>query len=405
MKIVVVGLGYVGLSLSVLLSQYNKVVGVDVIQQKVDMINNKQSPIEDKEIQEYLSNKKLDLTATTDLELALVDADYVFIATPTNYNEETQYFDTSSVTEVAKQIIDANKSCWIVIKSTIPVEYTSKLITQLNCERILFSPEFLREGHALYDNLYPSRVIIGCDQSNPESYFRAETAIKVLLEGAINKDVPRLIMSYQEAEAVKLFANTYLAMRVAYFNELDTYCSYLNLDTKNIINGVCTDPRIGTHYNNPSFGYGGYCLPKDTKQLKANYYFDEVPETLISAIVESNEQRKQQLANDIMSVAEDDANYSGSEEVIGIYRLTMKSGSDNFRSAAIFDIINILKNEGKTLLIYEPMINAESYDGIPVENNLSAFKEKCTTIVANRATSDLDDVKTKLFTRDVFGRD
>lgn len=405
MKIVVVGLGYVGLSLSVLLSQYNKVVGVDVIQQKVDMINNKQSPIEDKEIQEYLSNKKLDLTATTDLELALVDADYVFIATPTNYNEETQYFDTSSVTEVAKRIIDANKSCWIVIKSTIPVEYTSKLITQLNCERILFSPEFLREGHALYDNLYPSRVIIGCDQSNPESYFRAETAIKVLLEGAINKDVPRLIMSYQEAEAVKLFANTYLAMRVAYFNELDTYCSYLNLDTKNIINGVCTDPRIGTHYNNPSFGYGGYCLPKDTKQLKANYYSDEVPETLISAIVESNEQRKQQLANDIMSVAEDDANYSGSEEIIGIYRLTMKSGSDNFRSAAIFDIINILKNEGKTLLIYEPMINAESYDGIPVENNLSAFKEKCTTIVANRVTSDLDDVKTKLFTRDVFGRD
>lgn len=405
MKIVVVGLGYVGLSLSVLLSQYNKVVGVDVIQQKVDMINNKQSPIEDKEIQEYLSNKKLDLTATTDLELALVDADYAFIATPTNYNEETQYFDTSSVTEVAKRIIDANKSCWIVIKSTIPVEYTSKLITQLNCERILFSPEFLREGHALYDNLYPSRVIIGCDQSNPESYFRAETAIKVLLEGAINKDVPRLIMSYQEAEAVKLFANTYLAMRVAYFNELDTYCSYLNLDTKNIINGVCTDPRIGTHYNNPSFGYGGYCLPKDTKQLKANYYSDEVPETLISAIVESNEQRKQQLANDIMSVAEDDANYSGSEEIIGIYRLTMKSGSDNFRSAAIFDIINVLKNEGKTLLIYEPMINAESYDGIPVENNLSAFKEKCTTIVANRVTSDLDDVKTKLFTRDVFGRD
>lgn len=405
MKIVVVGLGYVGLSLSVLLSQYNKVVGVDVIQQKVDMINNKQSPIEDKEIQEYLSNKKLDLTATTNLELALVDADYVFIATPTNYNEETQYFDTSSVTEVAKRIIDANKSCWIVIKSTIPVEYTSKLITQLNCDRILFSPEFLREGHALYDNLYTSRVIIGCDQSNPESYFRAETAIKVLLEGAINKDVPRLIMSYQEAEAVKLFANTYLAMRVAYFNELDTYCSYLNLDTKNIINGVCTDPRIGTHYNNPSFGYGGYCLPKDTKQLKANYYSDEVPETLISAIVESNEQRKQQLANDIMSVAEDDANYSGSEEVIGIYRLTMKSGSDNFRSAAIFDIINVLKNEGKTLLIYEPMINAESYDGIPVENNLSAFKEKCTTIVANRVTSDLDDVKTKLFTRDVFGRD
>lgn len=405
MKIVVVGLGYVGLSLSVLLSQYNKVVGVDVIQQKVDMINSKQSPIEDKEIQEYLSNKKLDLTATTDLELALVDADYVFIATPTNYNEETQYFDTSSVTEVAKRIIDANKSCWIVIKSTIPVDYTSKLITQLNCERILFSPEFLREGHALYDNLYPSRVIIGCDQSNPESYFRAETAIKVLLEGAINKDVPRLIMSYQEAEAVKLFANTYLAMRVAYFNELDTYCSYLNLDTKNIINGICTDPRIGTHYNNPSFGYGGYCLPKDTKQLKANYYSDEVPETLISAIVESNEQRKQQLANDIMSVAESYSRYIKSEEIIGIYRLTMKSGSDNFRSAAIFDIINVLKNEGKTLLIYEPMINAESYDGIHVENNLSAFKEKCTTIVANRVTSDLDDVKTKLFTRDVFGRD
>lgn len=405
MKIVVVGLGYVGLSLSVLLSQYNKVVGVDVIQQKVDMINNNQSPIDDKEIQEYLSNKKLDLTATTDLELALVDADYVFIATPTNYNEETQYFDTSSVTEVAKKVIEYNKTCWIVIKSTIPVEYTSKLISQLNCERILFSPEFLREGHALYDNLYPSRVIIGCDQSNPDSYFRAETAIKVLLEGAINKDVPRLIMSYQEAEAVKLFANTYLAMRVAYFNELDTYCSYLNLDTKNIINGVCTDHRIGTHYNNPSFGYGGYCLPKDTKQLRANYCADEVPETLISAIVESNEQRKQHLAQDIMSVAEDDAGYSRSEEIIGIYRLTMKSGSDNFRSAAIFDIINILKNEGKTLLIYEPMINADSYDGILVENNLSVFKEKCTTIVANRVTSDLDDVKAKLFTRDVFNRD
>ena len=405
MKIVVVGLGYVGLSLSVLLSQYNKVVGVDVIQQKVDMINNKQSPIDDKEIQEYLSNRKLDLTATTDLESSLVDADYVFIATPTNYNEETQYFDTSSVTEVAKKVIEYNKTCWIVIKSTIPVEYTSKLISQLNCERILFSPEFLREGHALYDNLYPSRVIIGCDQSNPDSYFRAETAIKVLLEGAINKDVPRLIMSYQEAEAVKLFANTYLAMRVAYFNELDTYCSYLNLDTKNIINGVCTDHRIGTHYNNPSFGYGGYCLPKDTKQLRANYCADEVPETLISAIVESNEQRKQHLAQDIMSISEDDADYSRSEEIIGIYRLTMKSGSDNFRSAAIFDIINILKNEGKTLLIYEPMINADSYDGIPVENNLSVFKEKCTTIVANRVTSDLDDVKAKLFTRDVFNRD
>lgn len=387
MNITVVGLGYVGLANAILLSQHNHVIGVDTIPEKVAMINRGESPLDDKEIIDYLANRELDLTVTTDKNDAYSDqTDYVIVATPTDYNDETNYFDTSSVEAVINDALQLAPQATIVVKSTIPVGFINTVREKFNADNIIFSPEFLREGHALYDNLHPSRIIVG------ERSERAETFANLLKEGAEDSDTDILLMDAQEAEAVKLFANTYLAMRVAYFNELDTYAVMKGLDTKQIIDGVGLDPRIGNHYNNPSFGYGGYCLPKDSKQLKANY--EGVPNDIISAVVAANQTRKDFVVSDIMK---------REPQTVGIYRLTMKAGSDNFRQAAIIDIMKGLEASGAKVIIYEPTLSDETFEGITIENDLATFKSKSDAIVANRLTNDIEDCEAKLYTRDVYG--
>ena len=394
MKIAVAGTGYVGLSLAVLLAQHNDVVAVDIIPEKVELLNNKRSPIIDKEIEEYLSAKPLRFSATLDGDSAYRTADYVIIATPTNYDPEKNHFDTSAVESVIEQVIRVNKNAVMVIKSTIPVGYTESVRKKYNTTNIIFSPEFLREGKALYDNLYKSRIIVGVDMANEELKKSAETFATALADCAIKENIDTLFMDYTEAEAVKLFANTYLAMRVSFFNELDTYAEMKNLNTKSIIDGVCLDPRIGNHYNNPSFGYGGYCLPKDTKQLKAN--FSDVPNDIISAVVTSNKTRKEFITSQIMNK---------NPKAVGIYRLTMKSNSDNFRQSSIQSVMELLKNNGIELIIYEPTLKVDLFEGFGVENDFEKFVTKSDVIVANRYSSVLDCVKEKVYTRDLFFRD
>ena len=389
MKITVAGTGYVGLSLATLLSQNNEVIALDIIPEKVEMINNRISPIKDEYIEKYFKEKELNLKATLDYKEALRDAEYVIISTPTNYDEEKNYFDTSSVEDIIKKVIEVgNKYTTMVVKSTIPVGFIKNVKEKYNIDNIFFSPEFLREGKALYDNLYPSRIIVG------ERSKRAEIFAKLLLDSAEKKEVNVLYMNSTEAEAVKLFANTYLALRVAYFNELDTYAEIKGLNAKDIIDGVCLDPRIGNHYNNPSFGYGGYCLPKDTKQLLANY--KDVPQNLIQAIVTANSTRKEFIAEEVLSKK---------PEVVGIYRLTMKSGSDNFRSSAIQDIIKNLRANNIKVIIYEPTLNKEEFDGFKVVNDINEFKNTSSIILANRQENLLNDVKEKVYTRDLYTRD